>query len=131
MSDRKLDEVTGDFRAAPGGGFEQCDVLENQIAFSFKIPLGSWEGDPDLGHRFAELDRAENSAANRNRLADLARLAVQWLIDDGSLESIEVTVDDSEDVQSMGRVPFEVDYKPAGAQRARRAGPFLISVGGG
>jgi phage gp46-like protein len=131
MSDRKLDEVTGDFRAADGGGFEQCDVLENQIAFSFKIPLGSWEGDPELGHRLGELEREPNTAANRNRLRDLARLALQWLIDLGSLETVDVTVDDSQDVQSMGRVPFEVDYKPAGAQRARRAGPFLISVGGG
>jgi phage gp46-like protein len=131
MSDRKLDEVTGDFRTTAAGGFESCDVVENQIAFSYKIAVGSWEGDPELGHRFNELDRAENSQANRNRLAELARLAVQWLIDLGSIESVEVTVDDSATVTSLDHVPFEVDYYLPGAQQPRRAGPFLISVGGG
>jgi phage gp46-like protein len=131
MSDRKLDEVTGDFRSAAGGGFESCDVIENQIAFSYKIAAGSWEGDPELGHRFSELDNAENSQANRNRLAELARLAVQWLIDLGALDRVEVTVDDSAAFQSIDQVPFEIDYYLPEAQQPRRAGPFLISVGGG
>lgn len=131
MSDRKLDEVTGDFRAASGGGFEQCDVIENQIAFSFMIEQGSWEGDPELGHRLRELDGAINSPENRNRLRDLALQAVQWLIDDGSLESVDVTVDDDTDVTTVDQVAFEVDYTPVGATQARKAGPFLAAVGGG
>jgi phage gp46-like protein len=127
MSDRKLDPVTGDFRSAPGGAFEQCDVIENQIAFSYKIPVGSWEGDPELGHRFGELDRAQNTLANRNRARELARLAVQWLIDLASIESVDAIV---ESIGAEG-VAFEVDYYLPGAQKPRKAGPFLVPVGGG
>lgn len=125
--DRKLDPVTGDFRSAAGGAFERCDVIENQIAFSYKIPVGSWEGDPELGHRFAELDRAVNNIENQNRARDLAKLAVQWLIDLGSIESVEVTV------ESLGPdgIAFEVDYYLPNAQQPRKAGPFLVPVGGG
>lgn len=125
--DRKLDEVTGDFRDAAGGAFEGCDVIENQIAFSFLIPLGSWEGDPGLGHRFAELDQAVNSIENRNRARDLGKLAVQWLLDLGALDSVDVTV---ESIGTEG-VAFEVDYYLPDAQKPRKAGPFLVPVGGG
>lgn len=127
MSDRKLDEVTGDFRDAAKGAFESCDDIENQIAFSYMIEVGSWEGDPLLGHRFKELARATNTQENRNRLRDLAKQAVQWLIDLGALTSVEVTC---EVLQADG-VAFEVDYTVAGDKTARRAGPFFVPVGAG
>lgn len=131
MSDRKLDPVTEDFIAAPRGGFLLCDVIENQIAFSYLIEYGSWEGDPTLGHRFKELARAVNTVENRNRLRDLAKQAVQWLLDSGALDSVEVTVDDTTSAASMGLVPWEVDYTLPNAKPSRKAGPFLIPVGGG
>lgn len=125
--DRKIDPVSEDFVDAPAGAFAQADPIENQIAFSYLIPVGSWEGDPLLGHRFNELARATNTVENRNRLRDLAKQAVQWLIDLGALASIEVT---SEVISDDG-VAFEVDYYLPGAKKPRRAGPFLIPVGAG
>jgi phage gp46-like protein len=131
MSDRRIDPVTGTFVSDGRGGFERCEVIENQIAFSYMIEEGSWEGDAELGHRFRELARAENTATNRLRLADLARQAIQWLIDDGSVESVEVTVDDTAASRPIDQVPFEVDYYLPGAQQPRKAGPFLLPVGAG
>lgn len=125
--DRRLDPVTEDFIDDSAGGFEPCDVIENQIAFSYLIEYGSWEGDPTLGHKFKELARATNTVENRNRLRDLAKQAVQWLVDLGSLDSVEI----SDEVIGTDGVAFEVDYYLPNAKTARKAGPFLIPVGGG
>lgn len=125
--DRKLDPVTEDFVDATAGAFLEVDAIENQIAFSYLIEQGAWEGDPDLGHRFKELARVTNTVENRNRLRDLARQAVQWLIDTGAIESIEIT----DEVIGADGVAFEVDYYLPNQKTARRAGPFLVPVGGG
>lgn len=127
MSDRRLDPVTGDFVDAPKGGFESCDDIENMIAFSYSIAVGSWEGDPALGHRFDELARAVDNASNRSRLAELARDAVIWLLTLGLLTRVDVFVESWGD----GVVAFEVDYYTPGQDKARRAGPFLVTVGAG
>lgn len=125
--DRKLDPVTEDFVDAPAGAFVPCDVIENQIAFSYLIPVGSWEGDPLLGHGFNELARAVNTVENQNRLRDLAKQAVQWLLDLGALDSVEI----SSEVIGTDGVAFEVDYYLPGATTPKKAGPFLIPVGAG
>jgi phage gp46-like protein len=126
-TDRTIDPVTRDFVDATGGAFGQSDSVQNQIAFSYMLEYGSWEGDPLLGHRFKELARATNTVENRNRLRDLAKQAVQWLIDLGVIDSVEVTTE----VISADGVAFEVDYTVPNDKTARRAGPFLIAVGGG
>lgn len=125
--DRRLDPVTEDFVAALNGAFEGCDVIENQIAFSYLIEFGSWEGDPTLGHKFKQLAKATNTAENRNLLRDLAKQAVQWLLDSGALASVEIT----DEVIGADGVAFEVDYYVPNAKTARKAGPFLIPVGAG
>ncbi len=125
MSDRRLDPVSGDFVSAPGGGFEACDDIENQVAFSYLVPVGSWEGDSTLGHRFDELANATNTTENRNRLRDLARAAVQWLFDLGRLESVDIIVEEF----GPDSVAFQVDYRTPGATTSRRTGPFLVPVG--
>lgn len=127
MADRRLDPVTEDFVDGDGGGFETCDVIENKVAMSFKIPRGSWEGDPSLGHRFAELDRATNTSANRLRLEDLCRDAIKWLTDSGEISDVVVQVDDF----GSDKVAFQVDYRIPGAGKNTKAGPFLIPVGAG
>ncbi len=129
--DRRLDPITADFVDADAGAFEQCDVIENQIAFSYLIPLGSWEGDTALGHRFNELSQAVNSDDNRKRLRDMAGQAVQWLIDLGSVDHVVVTVDAFSSAAGMDGVAWEVDYYLPGDAKPKKAGPFLISVGGG
>lgn len=125
--DRKLDPVTGDFVDGPAGSFMGCDVIENQIAFSYSNPLGSWEGDPTLGHGFNELARATNTVENQNRLKDLAKQAIQWLLDLGVVDSVDV----SEEQIGTDGVSFEVDYTQPGVITPKKAGPFLIPVGGG
>ncbi len=125
MSDRRLDPVTGDFVDGDDGGFESCEDIENQIAFSYLVPLGSWEGDPTFGHRFAELDRATNTSENRNRLRDLATDAVAWLVKLGRLASVEVTVEK----HSSTAAAFQVDYRTPGKKSPRKAGPFLVPLG--
>lgn len=127
MADRRLDPVTGDFVAASRGGFELCDDIENQIAFSFMIARGSWEGDPDLGHRFAEIARSLDEVESRNRLRDLARDAVKWLIESGKLESVEIIAESFR----PGGVAFQLDYRTPGSKVLKSAGGFLVPTGAG
>jgi phage gp46-like protein len=124
--DRKLDPVTEDFVDADNGAFEQADVVENKIAFSYLIPVGSWEGDPDLGHRFNELAQATDTVEDRNLLRDFAEQAVQWLIDGGELDHTVVAVESI----GSGRVAFEVDYYLPGSDRPKKQ-VFLVPVGAG
>lgn len=127
MSDRRLDPVTGDFVSASGGRFESCPDLDNQVAFSYSIAVGSWEGDPTLGHRFDELANATDTQENRNLLRDLAELAVDWLVTLGKLVKAVATVES----WGGGVVAFQVDlYKP-GQKFPTKAGPFFVSVGAG
>jgi phage gp46-like protein len=127
VSDRRLDPVTGDLVDGSAGGFELCEDIENQIAFSYLIARGSWEGDPELGHRFDELAQGRDIPEDRARLKDLARDAVQWLIDLGKLTRVDV------DVESIkpGAVAFQVDYYVPGSDKPRPAGPYLIALGAG
>jgi phage gp46-like protein len=125
--DRKLYPVTEDFLDEDNGAFELCDAIENKIAFTYLIEAGSWEGDPRLGHGFAELARAKNTPESRNRLRDLAEQAIQWLIDLGEVESVTVTVEEFK----ADAAAFQVDYYTPGNTRPRRVGPFLIPVGAG
>jgi len=123
--DRFLDPVTEDFVDDEGGAFFTDDVVLNKLAMSYKIPRGSWEGDPDLGHGFDELSRATDTAQNRLRLKNLAEAAAQWLIDSGELAKVVVTVEQFQ----PGAVAFEVDaYKP-GQKNPITAGPFAVPVG--
>jgi phage gp46-like protein len=125
VSDRIIHPVTEDFIDGDEGGFSEDDVVLNKLAFSFKIDKGSWEGDPDLGHEFAKLARATNTAANQ-RLVDLyAREAVQWIIDDGDIDSVDIIVEEFR----SDAVAFQVTaFK---AKRAIKAGPFLAPYGAG
>ena len=125
MADRYLDPVTADFEDAARGAFESSEDIENQIAFSYLVPLGSWEGDTTLGHRFDELARATDTSENRNRLRDLAKDAVKWLMDDGKLTRVDVTVESLGD----GKVAFQVDYYTPDSKMPKKAGPFLVAVG--
>lgn len=127
MSDRRIDPTTGDFVSAAKGGFATSDDIENQVAFSFLVERGSWEGDPELGHRFAELAREVDTQANRRRFADLAVDAVRWLIDAGKLDHVDVTVES----WGAGIVVFQIDYFTPGTPAPRKAGPFLVATGAG
>lgn len=125
MSDRYLDPVTGDFEAAAKGAFESSEDIENMIAFSYLVPLGSWEGDPLLGHRFDELARATDTSENRNRLRDIAKDAAKWLVDLGLISTLDVTVES----YGAGKVAFQIDYYVPESKLPKRAGPFLVPLG--
>lgn len=95
------------------------------VAFSYSIAVGSWEGDPTLGHRFDELADATDTQENRNRLRDLAKIAVDWIVKLGLLVRVEAFAESL----GGGAVAFEVDlYKP-NVKLPTKAGPFLIAVG--
>lgn len=125
--DRLIDIVTGDVQAAADGKFVMTDDLANKIILSYSIPLGSWEGDPTLGERIStELARAVDTVETRERLRDLAAEPVQWLVDAGELDRVEV------DVVSIdnGVVAFQPRcYAPGTSTPV--AGVGLISIGGG
>lgn len=124
--DRKIDPVTGDFVSAPGGRFAECDPLENILALVFLLDRGAWEGDIELGNRFAELRRATVADGAERRLEDLVRDAVQWLVDEGEIEEIKVTVER----YARGMFAFEVDVTPVG-RRKFAVGPFYVPFGVG
>ena len=127
MADRRIDPVTEDYVDAAKGGFEQCEDIETQVAYSYKIALGEWEGDPLFGHRLNELAKALDTAENRNRLRDLARAALDWLVALGKIERVDAMVES----WGAGRVAFLVEYYTPGSKRPKKAGPFLVPVGAG
>lgn len=125
MADRRIDTITEDYVAAAKGGFEQCEDIETQVAYSYKIALGEWEGDPTFGHRLNELAKATDTSENRNRLRDLARAALDWLVDLGKISQVDALVES----WGAGKVVFQVEYYVPGSKRPKKAGPFLVPVG--
>lgn len=116
-----------DIQDGPAGGFVEADELANKIIMSYSIEIGSWEGDPTLGHGFAELARAIDTVETRQRLGDLAVAAVQWLLDSGELSSIEVDVM----TYAPGIVAFRPRcYQPGSKRPIGGVGLQLVSVGG-
>lgn len=124
--DRKIDPITLDYVDDGKGGFVEVDVLENQIVLSFSVDAGLWEGDPTFGHRLRELSRAVDSDLNRRRLADLGREALVWLVENGSLSSVECVVESF----GFGKVAFQVNAFRAGEESPVPLPSFLVSVGG-
>lgn len=124
--DRLMDPVTGDLQDAPRGAFVTGDPLANMIIFSYTIARGTWEGDPSMGNRFGELARVQNTVATQNRLHDLVVDAVQWLLDGGQLDSVDVEVEE----HAADALAFYAKHYPAGGGAAIEVGPFFVSVGG-
>lgn len=123
---RLIDPLTGDVQSAAGGVFVVAPDLASKILFSYSIALGSWEGDPTMGHRLDELAQEIDTVETRQRVKDLAAEAVEWLIKSGELSSVEV------DVQSVGAgiVAFQPRcYAPGSSSPVPGIG--LISIGGG
>lgn len=122
--DRKIDPITLDYVSDGRGGFVEVDVIENQIAISFVAAFSEWEGDSGLGHRFPK--RETDTPATRLRLRDLAIDALRWLVEDGSLETVDVTVEHYD----LGKVAFAVEAYRPGQSTAVELPTFLVSVGG-
>ncbi len=125
MSDRYINPVTEDFGDIAEGGYIEDDPVLNKLAFSFKVAKGSWEGDPEIGHRFDELARATDTIDNRRLLRIFAIEAAQWIVDDGDLDTIDVTVES----HGAGLIAFQVVGMKAGRQV--KAGPFIRPFGAG
>lgn len=121
---RAIDPTTHDFVRTPGRRFASGDPLLNKLVLAYQVPLGTWEGDPAIGHRFGELARWKNDAGARTRLHDLAVEAAGWLIADGDLERVEVTVEE----YSRGKLAFEVQAYPPGALQPVPFGPVFVPV---
>lgn len=124
--DRMIDPTTGDFVAAPRGSFVAVDVLANKLGLSFTVPLGSWEGDPLLGHRLGELAREKNTPDTIGRVKLLLAAAVKWLVDAGELDHVDVNVESF----SEEGVAFEVDAFPAHGRPPLTGLSFFVAFGG-
>jgi phage gp46-like protein len=125
-TDRRIDFTTGDFRPAAGGAFEQCDPLENQIAFSLNVEKGTFEGDPQMGRRFSDLRRALDTDDTLRTIEQRCIEALQWLIDLGSLTKAVARAERF----ARGKCAFEVDCYPPGRPKFT-VGPFFAAIGGG
>jgi phage gp46-like protein len=125
MADRQLDTATGDLIDAPGGKWASTDAIDNKVLFSYSIPLGTWEGDPLLGHRFRELARTTDTPETRRRALDLIKEPVHWLIDSGELERVEADLW----LYARGIYAFEVDLYQPGSTQPITSGPFFIAFG--
>jgi phage gp46-like protein len=124
--DRKIDPVTLDYVDAVNGKFEEVDVLENQIVVSVMVALKAWEGDPELGSRLGEMERTTDTDVNRRRMRDLLNEALAWLVQDGSLASVDAEVAQ----YANGRVAFQVSAYRPGERDPVSLPNFLVSVGG-
>lgn len=125
-ADRYIDPVAGDYVPA-GPGWRVDDQLWNQVTLSWTIPLGSWEGDPELGHEFGELARWTAGAGAAERVRELALSAIQWLIDGGDIVKAEI------DAAPFGDdgVAFEARLWPRDRSEPMRSGLFRVRIGGG
>jgi phage gp46-like protein len=90
---RYVDPKTGAYVDGPNGTWKEGDELEMKIAFSLENDLGAWEGDPQLGNELFTLERETAGPGTAQRLKDLVKRALQWLIDEGELETVEVDVE--------------------------------------
>lgn len=124
--DRKIDPVTLDYVDGVNGKFEEVDVLENQIVVSVMVAIKDWEGDPAIGSRLREMERTTDTDVNRRRMRDLLLEALQWLVEDGSLASVDAEVEQ----YANGRVAFQVSAYRPGERQPVPLPTFLISVGG-
>ena len=123
-TDRLIDPTRGDLVRVARGMFAKGDVLWNKIAFSLCVALGSWEGDPTIGHRFGELARAVESESTEHDIRDRVQAALQWLLDEGELQSLAIDVER----QAPGRWAFQGTARSATGAEVP-FGPYFVEVG--
>lgn len=121
---RRIDPTLADFGVTLSRRFELGDPLLNKLFVAYTVPLGAWEGDPLIGHRFGELARVKDDPGARQRLRDLAVAAADWLVAAGDLDRVEVAVE----YFAPGKLALEVDAYPAGGGAAIPVGPFFIAT---
>jgi len=121
---RRINPTSADFGVTTSRRFEPGDPLRNKLFLAYSLPLGTWEGDPLIGHRFGELARAKDDPGARQRLRDLAVEAAGWLVAAGDLDRVEVAVE----YFAPGKLALEVDAYPAGGGAAIPVGPFFIAT---
>lgn len=122
---RKIDPASGDYVRA-GGKFVFTDPLELKIALSVTLPLGSWEGDPLIGHELAKLSRALDTDETLLLAEQILESALRWLVVSGELERVEVEVQRFEEQVFA----FQTKCFPPGRQQAL-VRQWEVSVGGG
>jgi len=66
-------------------------ALQDNILLSLATPLGSLFQRPEFGSELYLLRRAKASSALPERAENMVRTALQWMIDSGRLDSVDVT----------------------------------------
>ncbi|HQR97569.1 MULTISPECIES: phage GP46 family protein [unclassified Polaromonas] len=74
----------GELTRAPGDG------LANAIYLRLMTPLGSWFGNVSLGSRLHELSREKDLARVERLAQQFARVALQPMLADGRIRSLDV-----------------------------------------
>lgn len=94
------------------GNFERTDDISSRALRLICMERGHWPGvrDKKIGSRLFELKR--DTEENRNAIPGIVEEALQPLVNEGSIDEIEVLVDDIEGAANgAGAVGFIVTYR--------------------
>lgn len=104
-------EMTAD-RAAES--FTKADTIFNNIFLSLAIEQGSWWLDPTFGLR--SRGRLKNTAATARLLEQDCKNALQWIIDTGRADSIDIATE-RDQAQDLGRLKLLIVATQADGRR--------------
>lgn len=92
MKDFKIAPYTGDYTVS-GGQYALTEDLGNNIYLSLAIRRGSWVCVPGFGSRLHLLVREKALDRVAVKAKEYCKEALQWIVDKGRAEKIEVTVE--------------------------------------
>lgn len=92
-TDRVIDPVTRDYVEDGAGGWEETRNASTAVYFQVQIEKGNWAGRPGAGSRFHQLARAKSSQRTVAVLSDMAREAMQPLVDAGLISEPTIVVE--------------------------------------
>ena len=109
MSDAYIDPKTGAYVALNGDlSLDPANGLANAVYLRVMTPLGTWWADPRLGSRLHELQREKDVPRVQRLARQYIEQALQPLIDDGRVSSINVTTE-----HQPGRLAVRVELLDA------------------
>ena len=88
--DRTIDPVTGDYRDADGGEFEQTLTIAPAVYHQMKAERGRWWGDQDAGSDLYLAKHRGTGRAGQLFAEDAVRSALQVFVDQGVADDLEV-----------------------------------------
>lgn len=102
-----IDNRTGTGRMT----FERATTLMNNIYLSLMVRRGSFFADPGFGSRLHLLQRAKNTDMTARLAMDYCREALQWMIDEGRVKTVEVYAE-RDRTRDINRLKLLVEVTP-------------------